>query len=314
MPNNDRITESLGSIYHCFKYYDNLPADLITALKINLSHIAADSWEERFDWGGVYVNGKIAKNNQKLPCPCRIEYYEPKISIEYQKNQFPKFNSNWIIYEDDFLIICFKPYNLPSMISKEQIKINLYNYLKDYSNCDIHLPSRLDFSTAGLILISKNEKSHPLLQKMFESKKIKKTYILETPYLPEWDEFELISRIDKDLAHPILRKVVTTGGKEAITLFKKIRESKFIDCENNPIKTCLLEAQPKTGRTHQIRVHTAYLGKPIIGDNFYGGLASDCLHLVSHGIEFKHPLTNELISYTIPSSLLPYWLCNFGII
>jgi 23S rRNA-/tRNA-specific pseudouridylate synthase len=70
----------------------------------------------------------------------------------------------------------------------------------------------------------------------------------------------------------------------------------------------LLTVSPKTGRTHQIRVHAAAGGIPIIGDNFYGGREAASLCLVSYAIEFKHPLTNQHIAVDLPQHLTPDWV------
>ncbi|MEX0595161.1 MAG: pseudouridine synthase, partial [Candidatus Paceibacterota bacterium] len=159
-PDLERIKNSLSSIYHCFVYYSEAPSSLLLALQKELPEISFDSWIERLSWGGVYINGKVAYHDVPLKTPMKLEYYQPKMPVDQQVNYYPKFSKDWIIYEDPDLLVCFKPAGLSCQKAKEQQKISLYQYLSDYYGSPIHLPSRLDFSTSGLILCSRNPATH----------------------------------------------------------------------------------------------------------------------------------------------------------
>jgi len=88
-------------------------------------------------------------------------------------------------------------------------------------------------------------------------------------------------------------------GKTAITIFTKIYST---------AKSCILLAELLTGRTHQIRVHSAFCHTPLIGDTFYNGAPADDLHLISYQLQMVHPFSKDELSITVPNELLPAWL------
>lgn len=295
--NNDerleKIHSALSSWYHCFKYLEAVPKDLLTALKIHLPHLDPESWEERFNWGGIYLNGKAVAENRTLPTPCKIEYYEPKTSIAEQKKSFPKFSSEWIIYEDENFAVVYKPCGLSTQKAKEQWHFSLYHYLLRHYGHHIHLPSRLDFSTAGLILTSKTSETHKAAQQLFTQKKIKKQYLLKVSKTPDWETKTVENLICRDPFHPVLRMTSDIQGKPAKTI--------FYNQGNN-----IILAEPITGRTHQIRVHAAYaLNLPITGDKFYNGKKANFLHLLSYKLSFIHPLRRQSVNVHLPSKYVP---------
>ena len=303
MPTRSEINQYLQSTNHCFKIYEAKYLDLYTALKAEIPHIDPDSWQERIDWGGVHINGKPVHGNQTLNYPFMLEYFEPKLSIEQQKKSFPHFSSDWIIYEDEYFAVSYKPAGLPSQITKEQRQYSLYNYLSNHYQTAVHLPSRLDFSTSGLILTSKNPKSHAAAQKLFAERLIKKTYLLEISQNFSWKNKKVLSHNKQSSFHPVLRVSDRNSGKMAETEFTKLA---------NQENRSLLMAKPRTGRTHQIRVHARYdLDAAIIGDKFYDGEASEELHLLSYALEFNHPFNHQSLTIELPSKFSPKWLKKY---
>jgi len=153
---------------------------------------------------------------------------------------------------------------------------------------------RLDKGTTGVILIAKDSKTQEILSHLFKERKIKKTYraIVEgNPKKLEWTERGNIGR------HPVERKKMTvlkTGGRVAETTFKVLKKvGRF----------AYLEAYPETGRTHQIRVHLAHAGHPVVGDEAYGRKAKTLslrplLH--AYGIEFAHPVKGVPVKIKAP--------------
>ena len=119
-----------------------------------------------------------------------------------------------------------------------------------------------------------------------------------------WSRKLLKNRIGRDSKHPILRKVIESGGDSAVTHFRTLAESPSPSGESGS----LLLAKPQTGRTHQLRVHTSSLGSPIIGDNFYGGEPAPELRLLALRFRFHNPLTSKQVEITMPKRLLPAWV------
>lgn len=121
---------------------------------------------------------------------------------------------------------------------------------------------RLDKETSGLILIAKNDKAHRWLQDQFRLRHVKKVYLALVDGAPPTPEGRIEAAIARDPSHRKRMSVVAPGrGRDSVTEYQTV--------ESFPFHT-LIEAHPLTGRTHQIRLHMAFLGTPIVGDAVYG--------------------------------------------
>ncbi len=165
---------------------------------------------------------------------------------------------------------------------------------------------RLDRATSGLILVAKNDEAHRKLATQFSGRLVKKTYVALVHGWMKQDRGTVSSSISRDR---VRRRRMTTrrqGGREAITHYTVQRriDSKFG-------KFTLLELRIDTGRTHQIRVHLASLGHPVVGDTLYGAprelrarngeaasLPRNFLHAVA--LQFRHPRTHTALSLSSP--------------
>lgn len=304
-----RIERALTSTYHSFTYLEanKCPKTVEQALGEELPHLAPSSWEARAAYGGMYLNGKSTEPGAILTTPCRIEYYEPKFSIEDAPKQFPEFNPKWILYNQQGVLVAFKPPGLPSSPSREQKTFCLRKYLEDYLGHQVHLPSRIDMSAQGILIVSTSVEMHPLMQQLFEKREIEKRYLFETTGKLRSNHVHVDSAIDRDPSHPILRRVVTSGGKSAQTDFRKVAKQDFKNSKGLSVPSELIEAHIHTGRTHQIRLHASTEGIPIIGDNFYEGTPAIELRLLSYLLKFQHPKTKDSVELKISGELAPDW-------
>ena len=298
-----RVDETLRSKFWKWVFTDpaRTPDTLFEHLSEALPHIPAEEWSERADFGGVYINGYPALTDCRLPLPCMIEYYEPKFSIKDASSIFPPFHPEYILSHDGDLAIVYKPPLLPSVPAKEQRLYSVRGAVAALLQQKVHMPSRLDVSVSGLVVMSTSERMHAHLQKAFEHRLVSKHYRLLSGNKPSEREWVVDAAIGRDPRHAVLRKVVTQGGQSALTKFNVVREV-------TSAQGYEVEAQPVTGRTHQIRVHAAHSGIPIDGDRFYSGRPAESLHLMSYRIQLTHPLTAEKVDFSLPENLRPYWV------
>ena len=197
-----------------------------------------------------------------------------------------------IIYEDEWLVVINKPAGMLSVPGKEDI-VSVYSMMRErYPDADGPLiVHRLDMSTSGLLVVAKTKQVHQNLQAQFKNRSIGKRYIalLQGSVSQDAGTVEL-PLCPNPLDRP--RQIVHTGyGKPAVTDFE------VLERKDNRIRIAFY---PRTGRTHQLRVHAAHplgLHCPIIGDELYGRKA-ERLYLHAEMLEFTHPVTGKRISIT----------------
>jgi tRNA pseudouridine32 synthase / 23S rRNA pseudouridine746 synthase len=200
-----------------------------------------------------------------------------------------------IIYEDAFLMVINKPESLLSTPGKS-IKDSVYTRLKKLypEATGPLLVHRLDQATSGLLLIAKTQEIHKKLQYQFISRKIEKKYIAILEGIPQNNSGTIDLPLRVDLDNRPQQIVCETYGKPATTLWKVLR---------NGTNTVMVEFQPITGRTHQLRVHAAHprgLNCPIKGDDLYGTKA-DRLHLHAATLRFWHPIEKKIMELESPT-------------
>jgi 23S rRNA-/tRNA-specific pseudouridylate synthase len=299
----ETVESALRTRYHQWIFREGpLPySHLFELLARELPYISEAEWQTRADFGGVYLNGHPALTDQKLPTPCRIEYYEPKFSLAEVGDVYPQVTGDHIVFSDGDIAVAYKPARLPTMPAKEQRHFSLKHSLERILDTTVHMPSRLDVSVSGLVVVSTSPKMHAPLQHAFEKRQVMKRYLLLTSHRPSSDEWACDARIGEHPAHPVLRSAVSDGGQDAKTRFVSSKSSA-------DQSRWLVNAYPVTGRTHQIRVHAAHSGIPIVGDRFYGGEKAEMLHLLSYEVSFQHPLTGRTFSCRVPEGFCPGWV------
>ncbi|MCK6473857.1 MAG: RluA family pseudouridine synthase [Planctomycetes bacterium] len=257
--------------------------------------------------GAILLDGKSAKPNKKVKGGERvaIDWPEPEV-IEAKPEAIPLA----ILYEDGDIAVVNKPFGMPSHPGPGHSTGTLVNALlahcKDLSSINGALRPgivhRLDMDTSGVIVTAKNDRAHQSLQEQFAERKVAKQYVALCHGDPKLDTFANSGRIGR---HPVRRTEMTVmkgadEGRDAHTDFQVLQRMPKSEC--GPV--FLVLAKPRTGRTHQIRVHLAKLGYPILADAQYGklkeeaGLARHALH--AWKIAFTHPGTQEKLNCTAP--------------
>lgn len=308
----DTINEALNTKYWCWSIFNasnDTPKTLLELLKRNLPEIDPSSWPMRFDFGGIYINGRLADADQSLPYPCRVEYYQPKFEITDAHRVFPAFvAAEHIIYQDGDILVVYKPPGISSAPAKEQRHYSLKAAIERAISARIHLPSRLDFSARGLVAVSRLGAASKGLQNAFANRLVNKEYLCASGGDCAWDALRVDLAIGRDDYHPVLRKIDPIKGQGALTHFERLGRVAASGLTPEGANLTVFRARPVTGRTHQIRVHAAASGIALAGDRFYRGIYSDELHLVSYSIKFKHPVSDKEIYVELPERLKPEWL------
>ena len=243
----------------------------------------------RLKWQNkIFVNGKPEHNDYAVQPGDVITAALDEETPSYPPEDGPL----TIIYEDEHILAVDKPAGMlihPSRATMTGTLANrvLAHYQKTGQSCAFHPLTRLDRDTFGIVLIAKNSHIHMLLS---EKQKVEKTYEARVFGVPEASEGE----IDAPIARrplPSLLRYVNQEGKPSLTRYKVLSTDGV---------TSLLSLQPITGRTHQLRVHCAYMGFPILGDPQYGtaesqkfsaenGIAGQ--RLCARTLSFLHPIT-----------------------
>mgnify|MGYP005724867117 CR=1 FL=1 len=241
----------------------------------------------------LYLNGLLAEGGRFVKENDKIELFD-------LENRSPKhFELDIdILYEDDYLALVNKPSGLLVNGNQFQTLENaLVDVLTKSNQADafgwskpVH---RLDGPTSGLVVFAKTLKAHHLLSKLFEEKKIEKTYTAIVVGTPSERKGVLLSSIQ---------------DKHAETHYEVIES--FASLRNNSLTH--LELRPKTGRTHQLRIHCKTLGHPIVGDKMYGEPGQVLLHkglfLHAQKLNFTHPFLHQEIKI---DTGVPYKFLSF---
>ena len=263
--------------------------------------------------GTVKVNGKIVKPSFKLSPGDKIDLTVPRPPSKEIHPQDIPLN---IIYEDDDIIIVNKQADMivhPARGNTDGTLVNALAFYSDKLSSGLGefrpgIVHRLDRNTTGVMVVTKNDTAQWKIAKQFEQRKTNKSYLAIVHGVPELTA----DRINAPLGvHPRAREKYAIRpeiGKEAITVYEVVESFRGFS---------LLKMTPKTGRTHQIRVHLSYIKHPIVGDDMYGGKlvypwqlqdsepavqepVINRVALHAWTLEFKHPTTEKIMKFEAP--------------
>lgn len=244
--------------------------------------------------GNVKINDNLKKSNYKLKVGDIVDVIMPEPA---ELNLEPEDIPLDIVYEDSDVIVINKPQGMvvhpaPGVYSGTLVNALLY-HCKDLSGINgVTRPGivhRIDKDTSGILVVAKNDNSHNRLAEQLKNHTMTRAYIALVEGILKADK----GTIDAPLArHPVdrIKIAVVKDGRKAVTHYRVLERFK-----NNTLVECRLE----TGRTHQIRVHMAYVGHPLVGDPVYGykkqrfNLQGQMLHAKKLG--FIHPSTGKYI-------------------
>ena len=258
----------------------------------------------KYKGGKILVNGEEKTVRYILQQGDRIEIIFP-----------PEKRSGWmtpvdiplsIIYEDEHVLVINKPPKLATIPSRHHPTQTLANGIIHYYDqkglpYTVHVVTRLDRDTSGLVLIAKQRYSHSILFQYQQEKKIKRSYgaIVEGTLK---EKKGVINYPIARASDSILKRMVSEIGQQAITHYQ-VREETSV--------ASLVDLYLETGRTHQIRVHCEYIGHPLFGDSLYNGnmdfIDRQALHCQS--LTFQHPTTREEMHFEIalPDDMEKLW-------
>lgn len=240
--------------------------------------------------GKLQINGEVKtvryllQEGDKLT----IEFPPEEISKSIQ----PEKINLCTLYEDEHLLILDKPAGIPTIPSRLHLTGTLangisYYYKKNSIPFTVHIVTRLDKDTSGLVLIAKHQYSHSLLSDLQREHKIKRSYRAIVHGNLEKKKGTINAPIGRSPTS-IIERMITIDGKRAVTHYQVINEfNGYSD----------VQIDLETGRTHQIRVHFSSIGHPLVGDDLYGGKMGTIKRQALHcnKISFLHPFSQESI-------------------
>lgn len=259
----------------------------------------------------LLANGYIKVNGNKVKPSYRVQLndeFEVNIPPPLPIDIVPEQVEFEILYEDDDLIVISKPPGLVVHPSCGHLSGTLVHGL--LFHCDnlsgiggVERPGivhRLDMDTSGVMIIAKNDNSHHSLVTQFKEREVEKIYRAIINGVPAQPSARIKLPIGRHRTNRLKMAINEKQGKMAITNYQVLE--RFTD------NMSYIEVKLETGRTHQIRVHMASVGCPVVGDNLYGrnnrelysriGVSRQCLH--SYSLSFTHPVSRERLSFTAP--------------
>lgn len=264
--------------------------------------------------GAVLVNGRTVKSSYDIQ---KGDFISVHVPVLEESKIVPEDIPLNIVYEDDYLMLINKPYDMvvhpagghPSGTLVNALAFHCQNLSQVNGPLKAGIVHRLDRDTSGVMLVIKSDAVHSHIAMQFEKRYVKKEYIavVEGEIMFDSDEIHLpIGRHKTDRQKMAVRR---DNGKEAVSLYEVMERFRGYT---------LVKVMPKTGRTHQIRVHMRSIGHPIVADFMYGNHESCCLSdllgkeresgeipiierqaLHAHKIEFFHPIQNKTMEFQV---------------
>ena len=263
-------------IKYILKNHFGFSSRLITALK---------------EGDGITLNGKKEFVNKTVS---EGDILKITLFDKASKNIIPENIPLEILFEDTDLLIINKPPKMPTHTSVYHTGGTVANavlyYFKDRP-FTFRAPSRLDRDTSGVLIIAKNAWSGDCISRAIKNGEFEKEYLAVCVGTPMEKKGTVNAPIKRE-KEGIIKRIIAPDGKEAVTKYEVIKEANGLS---------LVKLYPKTGRTHQIRLHLAYLKAPIYADFLYGtDIEGERIRLHCSSVSFPHPATKQIMKITAP--------------
>jgi tRNA pseudouridine32 synthase/23S rRNA pseudouridine746 synthase len=275
---------------------------VITVLEffvIKFPAISSDVWQQRMADGKVHWHDGTLISADSLFAPQQRVYYYREVDNEPVIPFAEK-----IIFQDELILVAYKPHFLPVMPGGEYVEECLQNRLRNKcGNQQLQAVHRIDNATAGLVLFSVNSESRAHYHRLFETHKVTKTYqaiasTIDNPVM-EAQQWEVKNRLVKTEPRFLMQIVEGLANSHS-----------HIRCLKRSTDKALFELNPITGKTHQLRLHMQSLGWPLLNDTYYPQLQpnkpsdySKPLQLLAQKLRFIDPVTQQARSFTSNTSL-----------
>jgi tRNA pseudouridine32 synthase / 23S rRNA pseudouridine746 synthase len=210
-----------------------------------------------------------------------------------------------VIYADADVVVVDKPSGMPSVPARTPLDPADVAPRLATAYGPLEAAHRLDRDTSGLLVLARSRAARAALGRAFEAREVAKRYLAVVIGRPADTSGEMCLPLAADRDHPPRQRIDLASGKPATTRWR------LLAVAAGPAETpalSLLEVEPLTGRSHQIRVHLADLGCPIAGDRLYGGTAADVrLALHAAHLDLPHPASGERLRLTVSPPSEPPW-------
>lgn len=326
-------TEDVGLRSYKFVLSKTLTRRLDQYLVDRIGYLSRNQVQQMIEDGFVKVNGRVPRSSYKPRDNDVVEVSAPPKKIE---TLVPENIPLEIVYEDEYMLAINKQANLVVHPARGVWTGTLVNGLVYYGkkwstlNGDWRpgILHRLDRNTTGIMLVAKADEAHWRLARQFENRTIQKTYMAIAHGVPELraDVIDMPIGKDRYVREKMAVRKIEQGARSAITGYEVMETidipagQKIFEFQKSPhpndqhyrmpgTKFSLMKLSPKTGRTHQLRVHLSYQGWPIVGDLMYGGHVVHMLDdsmlfqrqaLHAYEITFTHPITLEPMTLRAP--------------
>ena len=280
---------------------ERLDAYIAQELAMEMPELTRSRVRRLIDQGHILRNGTLPKPSSKVQTGDRLQVnIPPPQAVDLAAEDIPL----EVVYQDDDLLVVDKPAGLTVHPAPGHPAHTLVNALLSLCG-DLKgiggevrpgIVHRLDKDTSGLMAVAKTDRAHRSLTDQFRERDVVKGYTALVHGAVEPPEGEISVPIGRDTRNR-KRMAAVPDGREALTAYRTLER-----IEADGERFSLVEVRPKTGRTHQIRVHLAYLGAPLVGDRVYGGAKAKWPHaarhlLHAHALGFRHPSHGDWVEF-----------------